>query len=822
MEWGFFILDKCMKYKSNINIYNNTLINSALQSHKNGDLKIAENLYLEILKNENKNSEALHLLGVIYLQKKEYKKALKLIETAIKINSKLPIYYINKGNALKGINNYIGAIECYRKALIIKPNLAEGYYNLANVQLKLNRTNDCINNIKKAIKINPNMIEAYLTISNALHQQGKYSEALYYQDIAIKLKPTYAEAYNNKGNTLERLGRYEEALSFYMSALKNNINYVEVYNNIGIIHKLLGNKKEALNNFQKAIRIDSNYAEVYTNIGVILQEEKKLHLAMKFYNKSLEIKPNNSLVISNLASLLARLGKYDEAISHYEQAIQLDLNNPNLYSNLGSILHQVGRAQESKSYQDKALLINPNSLEYQWERAMCEIVSTFPSDHSPINSIDKFEKQLNNIEEITKKNKYIDNYENIVGKNQPYHIAYMNTDNKKVLQKYGNLCCEIMSKGSKPLIENVLEKKHDNSKIRIGIVSSHIKYHSIWNAFLKGIVTQIDKNKFELYIYYLEGDADEETTIASNYSAKFISGTRSLKQWANLIVNDNLDTIIYPEIGMNKITTQLACLRLAKIQCTSWGHPETTGLPTIDYFISAEYTEELGSEDKYSEKLLKLDNLGCYFEPPSLNLAEYNFKENSINTNSKIFLCLGYSNKYHPDNDDVFIILAKKFTDYQFVFIKDIWGQYKILEDRLNKKFHKNNLNSSNSIKFIPYPTRDGFNTLMRNSRLLLDTIYFSHFNTSMQALGNTLPVVTIKGRFMRARATSGMLKMIGINELIALDKSTYINTIIRLTEDDDYYNLIKKNIINNVNLLYKDILPIRTLEKFFIEKLNS
>jgi predicted O-linked N-acetylglucosamine transferase (SPINDLY family) len=338
---------------------------------------------------------------------------------------------------------------------------------------------------------------------------------------------------------------------------------------------------------------------------------------------------------------------------------------------------------------------------------------------------------------------------------------------------------------------------------------------------LKGIVSQIDKKRFDLYIYYLEGTQDDQTNIASECAKKFIIGQYSLKKWADLISNDNLDIILYPEIGMNKLTTQLACLRLANMQCTSWGHPETSGLPTIDYYISAELTEKTNSQENYSEKLLKLNNLGSYFEPPSLDLTEYDFINNGLNTESKLFLCLGYSNKYHPDNDDILISLAKRFPDYQFVFIQDVWGNYKILQNRLHEKFAVENLDNSNTLKFIPYPSREGFNTLMSNSRLLLDTVYFSHFNTSMQALGNTLPVVTIEGQFMRSRATSGMLKMIHLDELIVVDKISFINLITRLTEDNDYYEFIKEKIKGNVQLLYKDLSPIRSLENFFIDKVN-
>jgi protein O-GlcNAc transferase len=817
---GFFIM-KNPYIKKKI-IPNDNLLKKGLQLHQEGQYEKAKELYLEIIKVNKFNYDALHLLGIIYLQNKEYQISLNFIKAAIKMQPNAAAFYSNQGNALKGLNLLDEAIESYNLAISKDPKLSDAYYNLAIIQFNLNQIEKCIVNIKKAIELNPNMVDAYITYANALHNKKDYINAIFYIDIAIIKNPIYAKAYINKGNALERLFKYEEALLSYEKALLIEPINSEIHVNIGVIYSLLENNNEAKKYYKKALELNSNNALAFINIGALFQKENKLKLAVRFYKKSLELKPNNSIVNSNLASILSKLGKYEEAVAQFEYAIKLDKDNADLYSNLGVLLHQMGRQVESKANHDIALSISPESLIYLWERAMCEIAASYVKDYSSSESIINFEKRLKIIEEIVEARQEIYNSENIVGKNQPYHIAYLNTNNVEILKKYGKLCVDIMGKSAPNILnKSFIKELKKDEKIKIGIISSHIRYHSIWNAFLKGIVSQIDKKRFDLYIYYLEGTQDDQTNIASECAKKFIIGQYSLKKWADLISNDNLDIILYPEIGMNKLTTQLACLRLANMQCTSWGHPETSGLPTIDYYISAELTEKTNSQENYSEKLLKLNNLGSYFEPPSLDLTEYDFINNGLNTESKLFLCLGYSNKYHPDNDDILISLAKRFPDYQFVFIQDVWGNYKILQNRLHEKFAVENLDNSNTLKFIPYPSREGFNTLMSNSRLLLDTVYFSHFNTSMQALGNTLPVVTIEGQFMRSRATSGMLKMIHLDELIVVDKISFINLITRLTEDNDYYEFIKEKIKGNVQLLYKDLSPIRSLENFFIDKVN-
>ena len=66
---------------------------------------------------------------------------------------------------------------------------------------------------------------------------------------------------------------------------------------------------------------------------------------------------------------------------------------------------------------------------------------------------------------------------------------------------------------------------------------------------------------------------------------------------------------------MDATTAKLAALRLAPVQAASWGHPETSGLPTIDYYLSAQALEPADAQENYTEKLVALPNLGCWLVP---------------------------------------------------------------------------------------------------------------------------------------------------------------------------------------------------------------
>jgi protein O-GlcNAc transferase len=95
-------------------------------------------------------------------------------------------------------------------------------------------------------------------------------------------------------------------------------------------------------------------------------------------------------------------------------------------------------------------------------------------------------------------------------------------------------------------------------------------------------VSLIDRRRFRLLGYHLSGQNDGETARVRRAFDRFVQGPLPVERWAETIRADAPHVVIFPEIGM------VAGLRLAPVQCASWGHTTTTGLPTVDYFLSSD------------------------------------------------------------------------------------------------------------------------------------------------------------------------------------------------------------------------------------------
>jgi predicted O-linked N-acetylglucosamine transferase (SPINDLY family) len=273
---------------------------SAVQHHQNGRLAEAEALYRKILGAKPNHPDACHLLGLLEHQKGNYDAALNLIDNAIRIFSKNPMYHYNRGNVFIAQRKLPEAFECYKKAVELKPDYTEAYNNIGSALKDMGRAEEALEYYRKALEIVPNYLEATYNMGIVLAEVGKPAEAVEYYRKAIGLKPDHSEAYYNMGIALIDMGRAAEAITAYRKATEIRPDYVEAYNELGIELNAQGKTLESLDCYKKILEIRPECAEAYNNMGVALRNYGTPEKAIECYRKVLEIEPNNAVAHSNL------------------------------------------------------------------------------------------------------------------------------------------------------------------------------------------------------------------------------------------------------------------------------------------------------------------------------------------------------------------------------------------------------------------------------------------------------------------------------------------------------------------------------------------
>jgi predicted O-linked N-acetylglucosamine transferase (SPINDLY family) len=575
-------------------------------------------------------------------------------------------------------------------------------------------------------------------------------------------------------------GRLRQAEAIYRNVLQAQPNHPDALHLLGMVAHQIGNNEAAIALISKAIRANAFAPAYYSNIG-------GAYLALK---------------------------RYDEAHASYRKALSLKPDFAEVHNNLGMVFRELGKDNKALASFRKAVSLKPDYAEARWAVTMAQLPAICTPESTPDKCRSGFSRELGKLERWLKTNRVLQPSK-LVGSQQPFFLAYQEKNNRELLSRYGTLCARLIADWQKA--QRLAPRKNaGGGKIRVGIVSAHIQDHSVWNALVKGWFQNLDRNRFELLVFHVGEKHDAETARVQAQATFFAQGKKDIRQWAEIILEQQPDVLIYPEIGMDPTTVRLASLRLAPVQAASWGHPETTGLPTMDYYLSAEDLEPPNAQNNYTEQLVLLPHLGCSYAQLPVAGSEPDFGKTGIKPDLPVFLCPGTPFKYAPEHDRIFVEIAQKTGPCQFVFFNHHIPVYSAkLRRRLQTAFSKAGMNVNTYVLFIPWLDRPDFYSLMKRADVFLDTIGFSGFNTIMQAVECGLPFVTREGRFMRGRLASGILRRMDLPELITHNEDDYIELATKLAMSPQYREDVQRRILEKRPALFDDPAPVRALEDF-------
>jgi len=346
--------------------------------HKAGDLSRALNAYFAILRKQKNNPEVLHSIGVVYTQQKNYKEALKFLESAASLKQDDPTIQLHLANSYKlakrydkaekilsltieKFNNYppafnnLGtvyflqgknneAINAYKKALEIYPQYVDAYYNLALTLSKSNLLSEAKENYKKLLNIDPTHFAAQFHLACLLMQQQNYKDAAE-EFLKIELaNPHHFETQTNIATCFLKQGKLEKSKEHYQKAFELDETDTQILFNLGVINTQLGNLDSAIQSYQKAIAIMPKSFEIHNNLGVAFLAKRHNTLALKHFEKALEIDPTNKAIkytieiLSQNKTLLKAPDDYikslfDSYADHYDTHLlsALDYTLPNTF-----------------------------------------------------------------------------------------------------------------------------------------------------------------------------------------------------------------------------------------------------------------------------------------------------------------------------------------------------------------------------------------------------------------------------------------------------------------------------------------------------------
>ena len=540
---------------------------------------------------------------------------------------------------------------------------------------------------------------------------------------------------------------------------------------------------------------------------------KNYSAARESWLKLLEIDPDNISLLNSITLTYYYENKLDDTEKFLKKIININLSAPKALSMLILILEQQDKILEAKKF--IKLGLDKKVLGTHWKILMQTMspVIKFSNDEIKETRLE-IEKNIDNI--VNDDKKYNFNIDTHLIKPLQFSLSYDQYDNLELNKKCVNFYKKIYPELNKKInyIKNV-----SSGKIKIGFISEYLTDHTIGKLF-KGVILRLDQNIFDVIVFHTEKtkkgiilnqfkDA-EKKGIIKNY---FLPSNFNEKQ--KIILNEKLDILFYPEIGLSLELYYLSFIKLANYQITSWGHPETTGNPSIDYFLTSKLIETNESKKNFSEKLVYLDYLPMYYYTP---LVKNEINETDLSKNN-IYSCPQTLQKLHPEFDLIIGEILAQDKKAKIYFIKDVNN---ILFKKLIDRFKKNKKIDLKRIKFL-----DGFNweeyiNHCGKASVLLDPIYYGAGNSFYESVFYGTPTVTMPTKYTKSRLVLGAYNQIDISDLdfnpITKSINEYVEKAIEIGNSKNLYDL-KKNIqLRAKKNLYEREEVIANFEKVFKE----
>ena len=513
------------------------------------------------------------------------------------------------------------------------------------------------------------------------------------------------------------------------------------------------------------------------------------YLQNKNYIKSIELfkkiqvnYPNNLSVLRNLSHAYAFSGDFINAENTIKNIIKLNENEPYIFQFLASILRNQDKIEEMISLIDKGLKKNLMNPKWKYQKDLL-----FPIIMKDNKEIHKYREKVSNCyDQILKSNEEL-NYDNDQIIQTPhYEMSYNQHDNLELNIK----SVKALRKIYKELNETIVEDKNKNEKIKIGFISEFFTNHTIGRLF-KNIIFSLDQSKFNIFVFH--SNKTKKNEIFNEFVEKEKKGylknitlPKKLNEKIKIFKKEKFHILFYPDIGMSVEMYYLSLIRLAKYQIMSWGHPETTGSESIDYFLCSKSLITYETAKSYSEKLLLMDQLPMIYEIPNV---ENKLNDKSLSKNN-IYSCPQTMFKFHPDFDHILSEILKKDKKGILYLIKDT---NKVYYHKLIERFKKIKDFDLDRVIFIDQLNRDGYINHLGSSSVLLDPLYFGAGNSFHESMVYGTPTVTMPTKFIKSRiVTAAYIQMEVDNPPIVKNEKEYIEMAVDFANAKDLSNIKK------------------------------
>lgn len=654
------------------------------------------------------------------------------------------------------------------RALAASAQNADLHYLAGMIALSGGDADTAIARLRSAIGLNDRVALYHQILGRALARAGDDAAAEAALARAIELDPSSSDAKRDLAQLLTDRGEHRRAIVLRRQLLAQHPE--EQQSHLDLAYSLFhgGSPAEALEVLETAVQMGANSAIAWFNYGVAAQALGRNDRAADAYRSAMTLDPGHAEAAMSLGVLQHMAGNAAAARELYEQALASVPDHAQALFNLGLALRDLGEDEAA----DEALARAAGSRD-GLSRALGLIRL---SDIVPDEGLDElrrgFEERLDELARCRL------TLADVAGLGTSWFtLAFHHQNNRALLTR---LCAAFRSacpalSWSAPHCEGA----RPAGRPRIGFLSNHLYHHTVglyFTAFIEALAGA-DCDVFS----FSQTERDDSVTRAVRKSVtEHVTISRHLETAREQIAARKLDVLVYLDIGMEPVSYFLAFARLARVQACLWGHPETTGIDTMDRFISHAGCETAGSADYYSERLLLLPDTCTYacFPRPEIPASPKQRWHFDLRDEDIVYTCTQAPHKIHPDFDRLVDGILAREPRARLVIFGSARGR---LGARVAERMARRMGERASRVRVMPQLGYADYLALVTRSDVILDTPHFNGGKTTFDALAMRRPIVTVRGNRLKGLQTAHLLHRLGLDALAAAGEQDYVDTALEL-----------------------------------------
>ena len=695
----------------------------------------------------------------------------------------------------------------YRLVLQADPNDADAWHLLGVAAHHAGRSAEAVGHIGRAVALDGaravfhgNLGLAYAGLGRPAEAEASYREAL-------RLLPGYAHAHNNLGALLHGQGRFAEAEASFGEAVRSRPDFAEAHNNLGAVLAEGGRFAEAEASFGEAVRLRPDYAEAHSNRGATLAASGRIAGAEACHREALRLKPDLAEAHNGLGDALYRRGRLAEAIACCREAVRLRPGCAAAHKNLAAFLQEEGDWAEALACLGRAQAVAPD------DGLKIRAALVLPVIYASAEEVEQRRRRVEDaVSRLRRDDLSVADPLRAVGATA-FELAYQGRNDRDLQAALADVYARAAPSLAYVAPHCARPDPAARRPIRIGFISRFFYNHTI-GRLNAGLIRELSRADFRVVLLRPPGQDDATSRAIRRSADEVMDLPEHLGRSRRLIAEQRLGVLFYTDVGMDPLTYFLAFARLAPVQCAAWGHPVTTGVPAVDYFVSSDLLETEGAEAHYTETLVRLRSLSTYYERPSPPAPGRGREQFGLPPGG-VYGCPQSLFKFLPEFDGLLAAILRRDPHGTLVLSE---GKHARWGERLRDRFARTLPDVAGRIRFLPRLGYPDFLRLNAACDVLLDPIPFGGGITAYDALALGVPIVTRPSPFLRGRITSALYRKMGVPDCVAAGPEEYVELAVRLGTEPDFRADVRSKILAAAGALYEDAGAVREVGQFLRE----